>query len=83
MLQKYLYIFLFILLSGSALASGIDSIGVENLEGKQLILHRISPKESYYSLGRKYGVNPAAIIAAIGTERKSILLCRHHMRILG
>ncbi len=62
MLQKYLYIFLFTLLSGSALASGIDSIGVENLEGKQLILHRISPKESYYSLGRKYGVNPAAII---------------------
>lgn len=62
MLQKYLYIFLFMLLSGSALASGIDSIGVENLEGKQLILHRISPKESYYSLGRKYGVNPAAII---------------------
>jgi LysM repeat protein len=62
MLQKYLYIFLFMLLSGSALASGIDSIGVENLEGKQLILHRITPKESYYSLGRKYGVNPAAII---------------------
>lgn len=45
MLQKYLYIFLFMLLSSSALASGIDSIGVENLEGKQLILHRISPKE--------------------------------------
>ena len=62
MLQKYLYIFLFMLLSGTALASGIDSIGVENLEGKQLILHRITPKESYYSLGRKYGVNPAAII---------------------
>lgn len=62
MLQKYLYIFLFMLVSGSALASGIDSIGVENLEGKQLILHRITPKESYYSLGRKYGVNPAAII---------------------
>jgi len=50
------------LLSGSAIASDIDSIGVENLEGKQLILHRITPKESYYSLGRKYGVNPAAII---------------------
>jgi len=62
MLQKYLYLFLFTLLSGSALASSIDSIGVENLEGKQLILHRITPKESYYSLGRKYAVNPAAII---------------------
>lgn len=62
MLQKYLYLFLFMLLSGSALASGIDSIGVENLEGKQIILHRITPKETYYSLGRKYSVNPAAII---------------------
>ena len=60
--HKYLFIFLFMLLSGSAIASDIDSIGVENLEGKQLILHRITPKESYYSLGRKYGVNPAAII---------------------
>ena len=62
MLHKYLFIFLFTLLSSSALASSIDSIGVENLEGKQLILHRITPKESYYSLGRKYAVNPAAII---------------------
>ncbi|MFM6953598.1 MAG: LysM peptidoglycan-binding domain-containing protein [Sphingobacteriaceae bacterium] len=59
---RTLFLIVFVLLSASAMASSIDSVGVENLEGKQLILHRISPKESYYSLGRKYGVNPAAII---------------------
>lgn len=34
----------------------IDSIGVENNQGKQVILHQLAPKETYYSLGRKYGV---------------------------
>lgn len=34
-----------------------DSIGVENLNGKKLILHKIDAKETYYSLGRRYGVN--------------------------
>lgn len=48
--------------SASLFAARIDSVGVENLEGKLLILHKIEPKESYYSVGRKYGVNPAAII---------------------
>lgn len=51
-----------LLISGSAMAFRIDSVGVENLEGKQVILHKLDPKESYYSLGRKYNVNPAAII---------------------
>lgn len=60
-LKPFLFL-LSLLISSTSIAAGIDSIGVENLEGKQLILHKISPKESYYSLGRKYGVNPAAII---------------------
>jgi LysM repeat protein len=51
-----------LLISVSAMATRVDSVGVENLEGKQLILHKLDPKESYYSLGRKYNVNPAAII---------------------
>lgn len=48
--------------SAPLMASTIDSVGVENLEGKQIILHKITAKETYYALGRKYGVNPAAII---------------------
>jgi LysM repeat protein len=38
-----------------------DSIGVENLNGKKVILHKLDPKDNYYSLGRKYGVNPKVI----------------------
>ncbi|PAW94666.1 hypothetical protein CKK33_14650 [Mucilaginibacter sp. MD40] len=38
-----------------------DSIGVENNNGKKVILHKLDPKDNYYSLGRKYGVNPKVI----------------------
>jgi len=40
-----------------------DSIGVENNNGKKVILHKVDPKDNYYSLGRKYKVSPKAIIA--------------------
>ena len=40
-----------------------DSIGVENKDGKKVILHKVDPKDNYYSLGRKYKVSPKAIIA--------------------
>ena len=40
----------------------LDSIGVENNDGKQIILHKIEAKESYYSLGRKYKISPKDII---------------------
>lgn len=39
-----------------------DSIGVENLNGKKLILHKIAAKDTYYSLGRRYGVTPKEIM---------------------
>ncbi len=39
-----------------------DSIGVENLSGKKVILYKIDPKDNYYSLGRKYGVSPKIVM---------------------
>jgi len=39
-----------------------DSIGVENQDGKKVILHRLERKESYYSLGRTYNLSPKTII---------------------
>lgn len=39
-----------------------DSVGVENQNGKKIILHKLDPKESFYSLGRRYNVSPNAII---------------------
>jgi len=29
-----------------------DSIGVENKDGKKVIIHKLDPKDNYYSLGR-------------------------------
>jgi LysM repeat protein len=57
-------IFFFIIFSSfqSKAALFRDSIGVENLNGKKLILHKIEPKETYYSLGRRYNVSPQIIM---------------------
>src|ERR1700761_6120822 len=40
----------------------LDSVGVENLDGKKVILHKLDPKDNYYSIGRRYNVKPNAII---------------------
>jgi LysM repeat protein len=39
-----------------------DSVGVENLNGKKVVLHKLDPKDNYYSVGRRYNVSPKAII---------------------
>jgi len=39
-----------------------DSIGVENKDGKKIIIHKLDPKDNYYSLGRRYKVSPKAIM---------------------
>ncbi|RVU03076.1 LysM peptidoglycan-binding domain-containing protein [Mucilaginibacter limnophilus] len=43
-------------------ASFRDSIGVENNNGKKVILHKLDPKDNYYSIGRRYNVKPNLII---------------------
>ena len=43
-------------------ASPLDSIGVENSNGKKVIVHKVEPKESYYSISRKYNVSPQSVI---------------------
>ncbi|MDN5284561.1 MAG: LysM peptidoglycan-binding protein [Mucilaginibacter sp.] len=40
----------------------LDSVGVENLNGKKVILHKLDPKDNYYSIGRRYNVSPKAVI---------------------
>ncbi|MFD0792094.1 LysM peptidoglycan-binding domain-containing protein [Mucilaginibacter litoreus] len=44
-----------------AIAMPADSVGIENNNGKKVILHKLDPKDNYYSLGRKYGVSPKVI----------------------
>ena len=40
-----------------------DSIGVENNNGKKLIVHQIVAKDTYYSVGRRYNVSPKDIMS--------------------
>ncbi|MBK0378699.1 LysM peptidoglycan-binding domain-containing protein [Mucilaginibacter sp. SD-g] len=40
----------------------VDSIGVENANGKKIILHKLDPKDNYYSIGRRYNVSPKDIM---------------------
>ena len=50
--------------AASAKASAvIDSIGVENNNGKKLIVHQTAAKDTYYSIGRRYNVAPKDIMA--------------------
>jgi len=48
--------------TNAAMAITRDSIGVENNNGKKLILHRVVAKETYYSIGRRYHVSPKEIL---------------------
>jgi LysM repeat protein len=45
-----------------ALAAPIDSLRLENINGKQFIIHQVDPKETLYSISRRYGVPVAALI---------------------
>jgi peptidoglycan endopeptidase LytF len=65
-MQKYyipLLFGLFLNLSAVKADNLRDSIGVENLNGKKLILHQVAAKDTYYSLGRRYNVSPKEIMA--------------------
>lgn len=62
-MQKYYILFALGLgLSSAKAASVRDSIGVENLNGKKIILHQVVAKDTYYSIGRRYSVSPKEII---------------------
>ena len=50
----------------------IDSIGVENKDGKEIVVHRLAAKESYYSLGRLYNVTPKEIISFNANKRLKV-----------
>ncbi len=40
----------------------IDSVGIENQNGKKIILHKLEAKETYYAIARRYKVKPQAIM---------------------
>ena len=40
----------------------VDSVGVENQNGKKIILHKLEAKDTYYAIARRYKVKPQALI---------------------
>ncbi|MGZ3821307.1 MAG: LysM peptidoglycan-binding domain-containing protein, partial [Mucilaginibacter sp.] len=74
--MKLKLLLLIITLTASSLSvfatSAADSVGVENQNGKKVILHKLDPKDNYYSIGRRYNVNPKAIIKFNNNSKMSI-----------
>jgi LysM repeat protein len=56
------FFFLFIVSQSNALASPTDSLRLERINGKQFIIHQVDPKETLYSISRRYGVTVALIV---------------------
>jgi peptidoglycan endopeptidase LytF len=63
-MHKYYIVSVFALLFNlsAASASTRDSIGVENYNGKKLIVHQVVAKDTYYSIGRRYNVVPKDVM---------------------
>jgi len=61
MLRHLVFSISFALLAFTASAA-IDSVSVENLNGKKNIVHKVEAKETYYSIARKYNVTPQSVI---------------------
>ncbi|RYY28592.1 MAG: LysM peptidoglycan-binding domain-containing protein [Sphingobacteriaceae bacterium] len=59
---KYLCFLLAFTASTSAFALPADSVGIENQNGKLIILHKLDPKDNYYSIARRYNVRPKDVI---------------------
>lgn len=48
----------------AANAASVDSIGTKVVNGRTMIIHKLTPKETYYGLGRHYNVPVKQLIAA-------------------
>jgi len=49
-----------------------DSVGVRNDDGKKVILFKVKAKDTYYSIGRRYHVKPAAIMKYNGSKKETL-----------
>jgi peptidoglycan endopeptidase LytF len=66
MQKYYIVLLLAVLINFSQTASAgslpLDSIGVENLNGKKLIIHKVAQHDTYYSISRRYNIPPKVIM---------------------
>jgi len=52
----------------------IDSVGVKNQDGKKVILFKVKPKDTYYSIGRRFNVSPKAIMKYNGSKKETLTI---------
>ncbi len=52
---KYFLFSILIFLSFTSTAGSLDSLRIEKIKGKKFIVHRVDPKETLYSISRRYG----------------------------
>jgi LysM repeat protein len=50
----------------------IDSVGVKNSDGKKLILFKVKAKDTYYSIGRRYHIQPEALMKFNGKKKAAL-----------
>jgi len=50
----------------------IDSVGVKNNDGKKLILFKVKPGDTYYSIGRRYHLKPEALMKYNGKKKAAL-----------
>lgn len=64
MFKIYLSLIVVFVLSFSSAKANIlrDSVGVENVNGKKVIIHQVKAKDTYYAIGRRYNVPPKDIM---------------------
>lgn len=65
--MKFKYFLITLLLSSLSFSlyahNFVDSVGVEDQNGKKVILHKVEPHEGFYSIARRYKVDPKTVIA--------------------
>jgi LysM repeat protein len=52
----------------------IDSIGVKNVDGKRVVVFKVKPKDTYYSIGRKYSIKPKDIMAFNKAKKEGLTI---------
>jgi len=71
---KHLLITTFLIIISTSLFAKpvIDSVGVKNNDGKKMIVFKVKAKDTYYSIGKRYGIKPEALMKFNG-KKKAIL----------
>jgi LysM repeat protein len=52
----------------------VDSVGVKNQDGKKVVLFKVKPKDTYYSIGRRYNVKPAVIMKFNDSKKETLTI---------